>query len=169
MFVICAAFTVMFLSGCDDLQIKTSDEVQNQQQEQSLQQGVATVGMPAITNFTEKKLLKEIYEARDDPKLITYTYIVAENTGKLVYIGQTIGYGLPYATEYTAPQKAEFHSSGGQYGSQVVIPQADPNGLFSPTSAEGTWIFMKDPNSNNVEPMYMEPRIIVSRFKLQTN
>jgi hypothetical protein len=49
------------------------------------------------------------------------------------------------------------------------LPQADPNGLFSPASAEGTWILMKDPNGKEVKPVYIEPRIIVSPFKLKTN
>lgn len=49
------------------------------------------------------------------------------------------------------------------------VRQADPNGLFSPTSADGTWILMADPNGGTaVKPVYVEPRIIVSPFKLPT-
>lgn len=48
----------------------------------------------------------------------------------------------------------------------ATINQADPNGLFSPASAEGTWILMKDPNGDSVKPVYCEPRVICSPFKL---
>jgi hypothetical protein len=129
--------------------------------------------MPAIKNFRERKILKDILELRDQEGLVTYSYL--ENMvpqvqpgrtalgGKLTYFGETIGYGIPYATQYTNPQKIEYHSNSG-YG---VIAQADPNGLFSPASAEGTWLLMKDPNGKDVLPIYVEPRVVVSPFKLK--
>ena len=46
------------------------------------------------------------------------------------------------------------------------IPQPEPNGLFMPTSAEGTWVMLKDPNSDLVAPVYVEPRIVSSPFRL---
>jgi hypothetical protein len=49
----------------------------------------------------------------------------------------------------------------------VALPQADPNGLFSPTSAEGTWVMCKDPKGGEVKPVYIEPRIVVSPFKME--
>jgi hypothetical protein len=151
---------IILLSGCDYQ--PSSDQIQQQQQEKILAQGTAEIGMPAIKNFREKKLLKAILEMRDQENLVTYTYIMAENTGKLIYLGETIGYGIPYATQFTSPEKADWHSSGGY----IALPQADPNGLFSPAEAEGTWILMKDPGSNDVKPIYVEPRVIVSPFKL---
>jgi hypothetical protein len=139
-----------------------SDAVQGQQQETLQRQSNSAVGIPAIVNFREKRLLKDILELRDQNGLITYTYIQSEMTGKLIFIGQTIGYGIPYATQYTNPGK----EVGDEYHAIAVLPQADPNGLFSPASAEGTWIMLKDPNSDKVQPVYIEPRIIVSPFKL---
>ena len=73
--------------------------------------------MPAIKNFRERKILKDILELRDQEGLVTYSYL--ENMvpqiqpgrtalgGKLTYFGETIGYGIPYATQYTNPQKVE--------------------------------------------------------------
>ena len=122
--------------------------------------------MPAIKNFRERKMLKDILELRDQAGLVTYTYIVSEQTGKLRFFGQTIGYGMPYATQYTNPQKLQRSSVyGGGYRVDVMA-QADPNGLFSPAAAEGTWVLMKDPGSSKVLPVYLEPRIIVSPFPL---
>lgn len=154
--ILCAALA---LAGCDMRQ--TSDDKQRDQQEAILGELTAKTGMPAIKNGRERKILKDIYELRDQEGLTTYTYIVAEMTGKLVFLGESIGYGIPAATQYTNPQKVEY--AAGHY---ITLPQADPNGLFSPSSAEGTWVLMKDPNGDKVVPLYVEPRIIVSPFKL---
>lgn len=150
--------------GCDSP--PTTDQVQQQSQETILAELNAKAGMPAIRNGRERKLLKSILELRDQDGLITYTYTYAENTGKRIFLCQSIGYGIPYATEYTSPQKAErlSYPSGSYY--VEVLPQADPNGLFSPASAEGTWVMCKDPNGPDVKPVYIEPRIIVSPFPL---
>ncbi len=158
------------ISGCDFQ--KSSDDIQKEQQEKQLAEGTAQTGMPSIKNFRERKILKDILELRDQDALVTYTYLENMNPtvisgrtslgGKLTYLGETIGYGIPYATQYTNPQKLEWRSSQGYY----VIAQADPNGLFSPAAAEGTWVLMKDPKGKKVLPVYIEPRIVTSPFKL---
>ena len=52
-------------------------------------------------------------------------------------------------------------------GVYTTLPQADPNGLYSPNSAEGTWVLLKNPNNpKEVKPVYIEARILVSQFKL---
>ena len=154
-----AAIAVLGLSltGCE---LETnSDDTQRYQQEQILKEGTAQSGMPSIKNFRERKLLKQIIEMRDQDGLVTYTYTVPETTGRPVFLCNSIGYGLPAATQYTNPEKYEMNGT--------TIPQADPNGLFSPSSAEGTWVLCSDPNgSGKTRPVYVEPRIIVSPFKL---
>jgi hypothetical protein len=144
--------------SCDD----SSDGKQRQQQERLLAEGTAQIGMPAIKNFRERKLLKDILELRDQSGLVTYTYVWNEMGGRLVFFCDSIGYGIPYATQYTNPLKADYQHSS------AVIAQADPNGLFSPASAEGTWVMCKDPGGDSVQPVYVEPRIIVSPFKLHS-
>ena len=158
LFLIGCFILPLFLIGCFE---PTSDEVQQEQQEKILLEGTAQTGMPAIKNFRERKMLKDILELRDQSGLVTYTYTVSELTGKLRFFGETIGYGIPYATQYTNPSKITRYSN-----SSFTLPQADPNGLFSPASAEGTWVLMKDPNGSKVLPVYIEPRIVVSPFKL---
>jgi hypothetical protein len=149
------------LVGCD-LPPPSSDEVQQEQQERILKEGTAQTGMPAIKNFRERKLLKQIIEMRDQDGLVTYTYTVPETTGRPVFLCNSIGYGLPAATQYTNPEKFDYHSTGN-----VTLPQADPNGLYSPSSAEGTWVMCSEPNgSGKTRPVYVEPRVIVSPFKL---
>lgn len=149
----------LVVTGCDHT---SSDSVQQEQQEKLLAEGTAQVGMPAIKNFRERKLLKDILELRDQDGLVTYTYVWSDVRGVWTFFCNSIGYGIPYATQFTNPQKLEYFSGGGRYS----MPQADPNGLFSPAAAEGTWAMCKDPNGKDVKPVYLEPRIIVSPFEL---
>ena len=152
-----AALAILGLSltGCET----DSDDTQRSQQERILKESTAQTGMPAIKNFRERKLMKQIIEMRDQDGLVTYTYTVPETTGVPVFLCNSIGYGLPAATQYTNPEKYEYQGA--------TLPQADPNGLFSPSSAEGTWVMCSDPSgSGKTRSVYVEPRIIVSPFKL---
>ncbi len=158
--IIVLSLTAASEGGCENT--PTSDDVQRNQQERILQEGTSQIGMPAIVNFRERKLLKEIYEMRDQSSFITYTYLWNEFNGKLVFLCQSIGYPIPYATEFTNPSKL----AGWSREHIVVMPQADPNGLFSPTSADGTWVVCKDPKSDNIKPVYVEPKVTTSPFKL---
>jgi hypothetical protein len=150
------------LVGCE-LPPPSSDEAQRVDQERILKEANSQTGMPAIKNFRERKLLKQIIEMRDQDGLVTYTYTVPETTGRPVFLCNSIGYGLPAATQYTNPEKTEYTGSSGI----ATLPQADPNGLFSPSSAEGTWVMCTDPSgTGKTRPVYVEPRVIVSPFKL---
>jgi hypothetical protein len=154
------------LAGCSQPPAN-ADNQQKMQQEQLSAQGNMVAGMPAIQNFFEKKLLKTIIEMRDDPKLSTYTYVTDLN-GKLHLRCNSIGYGIPYATQYTNPSKTEwgYWQYYGGHVSSNVIPQADPNGLFSPASAEGTFVLCKNPKGTDIKPVYFEDRVTVSPFEL---
>lgn len=155
--------------GCE--QRKTSDSMQREQQERILMEGTAQVGMPAIKNFREKRLLKEILELRDQTGLVTYTYlenliptVVKGHTslgGKLTFFCESIGYPIPYATQFTNPQRYVHMSSQAI----TTIAQADPNGLFSPATADGTWVMCKDPNGKDVRPVHLEPKLVGSPFR----
>ena len=154
-FAVLGLLVAFLLGACE----RSSDSIQREQQEVLLAEGTAQIGMPAIKNFRERKLLKDILEMRDQTGLVTYTYVWNEFNGKLVFLCDSIGYAIPYATQFTNPQKRV-------YG-DAVLPQADPNGLFSPSSAEGTWVLCKNPEGKDVRPTYIEPRIVVSQFKLK--
>ena len=168
-----ALLSSFLFAGCDAgtaAPKPSSDERQQEQQEKLLQEGTSSVGMPAIKNFREKRLLKEILELRDQDGLTTYTYIVAEQTGKLVFLCDSVGYGIPYATQYTNPAKpyAGWNRHNTEHDGLAfgTLPQADPNGLFSPAAADGTWVMCKDPNGDKVRPVFIEPRTIVSPFPM---
>jgi hypothetical protein len=151
------------LAGCQDVK-PNSDRVQREQQEQLAMQGVMSVGMPAVTRFAEKRMLKDIIELRDQMHP-TYTYLVGEMNGTIgEKVCDSLGYGISGATQYTNPQRAGNYSDGGGGRGVITLPQADPNGLFSPATTEGTWVMCKVPGSDKIMPQYIEPRIIVMTF-----
>lgn len=165
-----------FLMGNDGgCERDTSDDVQRRQQEQMLQEGTSQVGMPAIKNFRERKILKDIIELRDQNGLVTYTYVenliptvVSGQTalgGKFTFFCNSIGYPISSAMQFTNPQKLAWPG----YHESAVIPQADPNGLFSPSAAEGTWVMCKDPGGDKVAPVYSEPKLVGSPFKFKVD
>ena len=150
------------LAGCYDMK-PSADKVQREQQEQLSMQGVMTVGMPAITRFSEKRMMKDILEMCDQMHP-TYTYLAGEQSGVIgEKICDSLGYGLNGATQYTNPQRAGTYGDTGVRG-VITLPQADPNGLFSPAAAEGTWVMCKVPGSDKILPQYIEPRVIVLTF-----
>ncbi len=139
----------------------TADDIQRKATAQAMKEADAQIGMPAIVNFQERKLAKMIFELRDKEDLLTYAYIVSWE-GKLIYLGRCIGFGLPYSVQYTNPERSEYHPNGGT----VTLPQADPNGLFMPEGLSATWLMMYDAKTGDTRPVYVEPPIIVSPFKL---
>lgn len=158
--IVIACISGLFLAGCQEVK-PSSDRVQREQQEAIAMQATMSVGMPAIVNFAEKRLLKDIFELRD--KMVpTYTYLAGEQAGIIgEKICDSLGYGIPYATQFTNPQKiaATAHQVG-----YAILPQADPNGLFTPAQADGTWVMCKVPGTDKVMPQFIEPKIITLTF-----
>jgi len=154
-------FAFIGIFGCVDVE-PNNDTKQRRQTEKLMQEAQRQTGMPNIVNFQQKKLMKMIYELCDKEDLVCYAYIKSDYQGKLVFIGRCIGYGIPFSAQYTNPEKI---AARGQYGT-AVLPQADPNGLFMPTSSSATWLMMIDPKTKKTRPVYIEPEIVVSPFRL---
>lgn len=152
-------------AGCGEPYHQSVAEMREREQTNTLMDAMSSaVGMPALVRFTEKRQLKMLYEMRDDPKLATFTYITDLN-GKLHLLCQSFGYGIPYATQFSSPHKAATYGAEGI----AMQDQPEPNGLYPPPAADGTWIMCLDPGkSNEVKPVYVEPRVVVSPWKLTT-
>jgi hypothetical protein len=165
------AITTVF-TGCYRVE-ETTDLKQSKETEQLLTEANNQIGMPEIKEFYEKKMLKEIYELRDNSKLVTYTYTTAMD-GKKIFQFKSMGYGLPMSVQYSNPMKytgvlAEkiVKGDGGlpyDYSYQIM-PQPEPNGLFMPEGLSSTWI-MRITDDGKREPVYMEETITVSPSKL---
>lgn len=169
-----AAFLMFGLCGCAG-NVETSDGKLAAQTEQTMQEANRQVGMPAITNFQERKLAKMIFELRDKEDYICHAYLVNEMNGTVgQYLGRCLGYGLPYSVQYTNPEKVvrgerevgvDFHGSF-DVDRLMILPQPDPNGLFMPQGLSATWIMLLD-DTGTPRPVYVEPPIIVSPVKLR--
>lgn len=149
--------------------VGNAEKVQQQRTEQLMTEANNQIGMPAVKNFQEKKLAKMIFELRDRSDLICHAYLVNSMTGEIgQYLGKCLGFGIPYSVQFTNPEKINTYD-GGEYGAvnPITTPQADPNGLYMPTSSSSTWLMLFNPETGEPEPVYIEPKIIVSPFKLK--
>jgi hypothetical protein len=168
MFLMIGLIALVMTSCEPSQQAPNADREQQVQTERAMQESNRQVGMPAIINFQEKKNLKWIYELCDQENLICHVYLFNEMKGEIgQYLGECIGYGIPYSTQFSNPEKvAKDAGNFGEFAHDIVIPQAEPNGLFKPEGLSATWIIMLDPTTKKPRPVYIEPMIIVSPFKL---
>lgn len=141
-----------------------SETKENQYTKDLMTNAYDTVGFPDVSNYFERQQLKEIYELRDDPKLICYWYTKNEMSGKWIYQGECIGYGIPYTTSMTASESLQKiqTSVGAEW---EIVPLAEPNGLYASPSTSATWILTTD-KEGNITPTYVESEITVSQNKL---
>lgn len=141
------------LTACKELSV---DRQQQEYTRELTREAEKQIGAPEIINFQERKFAKQILEMRDK-EIITYTYFIDMN-GRKHFICSSIGYGLPYSVQFTNPEK--------RLGlSELTLPQADPNGLFMPGALSATWVLCSD-GKKDVKPVYVEPQIMVSPFKM---
>lgn len=159
MFAIMAIFAMMMcvLVGCGETE-------ENQYTKELMNQAYDAVGFPDVSNYFERAQLKEIYELRDDPNLICYWYTKNDMSGKWIYQGKCIGYGIPYTTSMTASeslQKIET-TMGAEW---EIVPLAEPNGLYASPSTSATWILSVN-EDGDITPIYVESEITVSQTKM---
>ena len=162
------------VAGCYKERAPSAASRESQATLQLAEQASVVVGMPRIKNFTEKRQLKTIYELRDTANLVTYTYYLDMNGRRHKVCPTTsIGFGIPYATQYTQPKSMQrwylqrtpaYYAAFGNYEAD----QPEPNGLFMPSSADGTWIICLHPNGKDLAPTYVEPRVVVYLFEMPT-
>ncbi len=124
-------------------------------------EGNRQVGMPGMSNFTEKRLLRQLYELRDQQNLATFTYVV-DLEGGLHHVCDSIGYGMPFSAQFSNPESINYYGSGRGY---QRLPQPEPNGLWPPDATSATWVICASPGGE-FQPMYVEPQIMVSSFQL---
>jgi len=159
--LLAAAALLGFADASSCSQAQSADDQATQEQSVMEQQALDQVGLPNIVNFREKRTLKLVEELADQA-IPTYSYVFNPFQGCFVFIGPTFGYPIPYATQYTNPMKTREGETTGEF---VAVPQADPNGLFKPSSAAGTWVLMRD-NTGNLSPQYIEDNVDTFTFKL---
>lgn len=170
--IVILLLAALTLVGCMEEKKPSAASRETQATLQLTEQASIAVGMPAIKNFTEKRQLKTIYELRDTAKLVTYTYYL-DLTGKRHKVCPTtsMGFGIPYSTQYTQPKAMQrwYLPKTPDYVTawgNGEFDQPEPNGLFMPSSADGTWVICLHPNGKDLAPTYVEPRVVVYLFEM---
>lgn len=139
----------------------SSTTAASDQQERMLKEAHKSIGLPAVRNFREKRLLKMLYELRDQDGLRTFTYLVAQQTGKVVKLCDSMGYPLSDATGFTSPDRV-VRDNGTAFG---TITQAEPNALFTPDSSNGYWVMCL--GSDKATPAFVTGDLVVTSYPLQ--
>lgn len=155
---LCAILMVCLMTGCYESTEETqyTEDLKNQISDM--------YGYPDVANFFEYSQLKEIYEMRDNPNLICYWYTKNDMTGKWIYQGTCIGYGIPYSASITAPESYQRALEDRHYFE--ILPLPEPNGLYTDgLSTSATWILNTDANGK-ITPTYVESEITVSQSKM---
>lgn len=171
----------MVFVGCGDLlaeksiEEKSSDVVQAEKAERVNKQKTMRVGEPSITNFYEANQVKDIYEKRDNAELICYAY-VQNLEGQFIYLGMSKGYGVNASIQFSNPVKVLAAdrdlgvyingSQGGPGDQPVLMPQAEPNGLFMPEGLAATYINILDEVTGEFGLSYIEDNLNVFEHKL---
>jgi hypothetical protein len=155
--IIFAIATIPLLAAC---QIEPSSaQADKTAQEQQTRQAQMAVGMPSVTNFAKRRTLKMAIENQD--KMVpTVTYVWSQFTGKTFKVCDSIGYPIPAATQYTSPQMKE-----GGFDHPVVLPQADPDGTYSPASADATLVSCVGPDKK-IHLLTVEDHVWATDFPL---
>jgi hypothetical protein len=114
---------------------------------------VSAQPVPVFDWSLERHLMTELYKARNNA-VNTYSYVRNQYTGKVLSSCPSIGFPISAATQLTSPQRTEEHW-GQSAGGNVVIPQPEPNGLFSPPESRGTYVMCVN-EDGSVSPRYYE-------------
>lgn len=152
--IIVLVFSLILVYGCEG----DTDSIQSVQTEMMVAEANRRLGPPNIKNFTERRFAKMIYELRDK-EVKTYSYFMDMN-GRLHFLCESIGYGLPYSVQYVNPKRIK-------YNHRLAIPQPEPNGLFMPDGLDATFVLCVN-KKGKIKPVYSEPKLIVSPFKLKS-
>ena len=104
---------------------------------------------PYFERSLERFLMTELYRRRNEA-VATWSYVQSPFTGKILWTCPSVGYPIPGGTQLTNPEQT--------IGGGGSIPQAEPNGLFSPSSSQGTYVMCVN-SDGTVSPAYVEDTV----------
>lgn len=153
----------LVLAGNSCSGANTADRQQKARVEAQMKQAEMSVPPPRVSNFTQLRDATTIIELADQ-NISTWAYYM-DMHGKLHFLCEAKGYGLPYSTQTTNPMKTWWRGSGA--GGE--LPQAEPSGLFMPDSVAATWVLCARPDGEGFDPVYWEPDLVVAPFELNAD
>ena len=148
-------------SSCSDQPTNaTAAQLEQRQQNSQMEQFLRNQPVPSFDWSLERHMLIELYAARQRATS-TFSVVQSEFTGKIMWSCPSIGFPLPYSTQLTNPQQVVCREGnhGGEFAG-AVIGQQEPNGLFPPSSSDGTWVPCVDEHGK-ITPVYEERKVTV--------
>lgn len=110
--------------------------------------------IPFFNFSSQRQELIDIYKAIND-SVSTYTYLYSPYLNTLTLICPSISFPIDSATQLDNPSKISWSSTSQSH----VLPQAEPDGLYPPNSAEGTYVMCLN-NDGTGSPVYSEPNVM---------
>ena len=154
------ALMVVFLTACMS---SGTAGVERSQQEAGQNAILDNQPVPDLGGYSfERAVVIETYLARNRA-INTYTYTLTE-TGILIEVCASKGYPIPYSTQLTNPLRPGVTG----YADTYVIGNPEPNGLYSPDSAEATYILCINPDGS-ATPTYWEQRMFSLPYRIQAD
>lgn len=152
------ALAVLAVVSCApaNTQSKDRNSVEDQQVIYTSRQPV-----PRFEFSQDRDTLIQIYRLRNEVRP-TYTVVRAAGTGTIEFECPSRGYAIPADTQLTNPLQPWCY---GQSCGGAVIAQPEPNGLYSSTNTDGTWVLcVRDDGS--VNPVYTESKVTTFPYEV---
>ena len=145
------------ITGCDVSQTRKDAKVVNQQQKQY------AIGQPIPSfNFSlARKNVIDIYKLQN--KQFSSHTVWRSDYGMVEGDCTSMGYSIPYDVSLTNPLK-RINSKHGN----VVVEQAEPNGLFSSKNTNATWVLCLG-EAGKLDPVYTESKVTVYPYEVSVN
>lgn len=137
----------------------TSASIEQASQDLQMQQFLRNQPVPSFDWSLERHMLIQLYAARQRATN-TFSVVQSEYTGKILWSCPSMGFPLPYATQLTNPLQlaSRYAMTDGAHYTDGVIAQQEPNGLFTPPAADGTWVPCVD-EKGRITPVYEERKV----------
>lgn len=97
----------------------------------------------------------------------TWTY-TKSMTGQITEICQSIGYPVPYSTQLTNPERVDWVNLSGPSGTYATLPNAEPDSLYYPESANATWITCTKPDGTS-DVVYFEDNVFTLPWRIESD
>lgn len=158
--IILLAGVVLTLAACG---ITNQSLTQDQNQTNSQLQTYQKVQPVPFYNWSEQRnTLIQIYNAKNEAR---NTWAVVESmTGVALWSCPSVGFPIPADTQLTNPDQIAATQMGSTYYSGVVS-QMEPDGLYSSTATDATYVLCVRPNGQIV-PIYTEQKVSMFPFEV---
>lgn len=135
---------LVVMAGCTSANFHESLDVNRQQA-----QYVNNQPPPFFDWSLERHLMTELYTSRNDA-VATWSLTWDTFRGKISWECPSIGFPIPGGTQLTNPM-SDLRTSD-------PVPQAEPNGLYSPSTSAGTYVMCLN-DDGTVSPVYVEDNV----------